>query len=99
MRRLNDMKNRRYLSLLSIMLLWMWCSMVQAKLLSILIDGGKVGGIPIAVVPFAVEGADKGSVLDFAHVIHADLHSSGQFSPLSAEQIHQFPNQRAQVQY
>lgn len=76
----------------------LFSSLAQAKLLNIIIDGGQVSGIPIAVVPFNIEGADKTSS-NISEVIHSDLKSSGQFSPLSIEQLRQFPSQPAEVQY
>jgi len=87
------------ISMLSMVVLWSVSFGVEAKLLSILIDGGQVGGIPIAVIPFRVEGAERDPVLDVSKVIRADLESSGQFTPFPIERMEQLPNQRTEVQY
>jgi TolB protein len=90
---------QRSVSILSIMILCTFSSLAHAKLLNIIIDGGQISGIPVAVVPFNSEGADKGSILNISEVIHSDLKSSGQFNPLPAEHVRQFPSQPTEVQY
>lgn len=79
-------------------LLWFSSTLAQAELMHIVIDGGKTGGLPIAVVPFAVEG-DKNAIPDIAQIIHADLFSSGQFTPLAFQSLRQFPKQASEVQF
>jgi len=74
-------------------------SNTYAGLMNIVIDGGQSGGIPIAVVPFSVEGGDKNEVLNLADIIHTDLRSSGQFSPVPFQNLRQSPHQLSQVQF
>lgn len=73
-------------------------TLVQAERMHIVIEGGKTGGLPIAVVPFQVQG-DKTAIPDMAQIIHADLFSSGQFAPLSFQSLQQFPKQASEVQF
>lgn len=96
--------NKVWKKLFSLSLLWMsvlvlMAPMAQASLMNIVIDGGQTGGIPIAVIPFQLENANQNEVMDLSDLIHKDLQSSGQFSPLATQQIRQFPHQRAEVQF
>lgn len=63
------------------------------------ITGGQAAGIPIAIVPFNVEGADKGSLEDIAQVVKSDLENSGQFKATPFQDIRQFPSHQQAVQY
>lgn len=62
------------------------------------ITGGQVAGLPIAVVPFGVEGADKSSITDIAQVVKSDLENSGQFKATPFQSIRQFPHAQQNVQ-
>lgn len=68
--------------------------MVSQAELNIVISGGQESGVPIAVVPFATT-----TNTDFASIINADLARSGQFSPLSADQLPSQPSTPDQVQF
>lgn len=72
---------------------------VHASLMNIVVDGGQVSGIPIAIVPFAVEGSHPQDVLDISKVIWSDLQSSGQFSPTPFSSLRERPSTPSQVQY
>ncbi len=73
-------------------------SIVHASLY-VEITGGVAAGLPIAIVPFGVTGADPASVADLSSVIKADLENSGQFKPLAFQSIQQFPTHQGEVQY
>jgi TolB protein len=68
--------------------------MVSYAELNIVISGGQESGVPIAVVPFATT-----TNTDFASIINADLARSGQFAPLSADQMPSQPSTPDQVQF
>ncbi len=63
------------------------------------ITGGQAAGLPIAIVPFNIEGADRASLEDITAVIKADLQNSGQFNPTPFNAIKQQPSQSRTVQY
>lgn len=67
--------------------------------LTIEITQGVEGALPVAVVPFAWEGAGARPDTDVAAVISADLNRSGRFRPLPAEDMLARPSDAAQVQY
>lgn len=71
----------------------------HASLMNIVVNGGQVDGLPIAIVPFAVEGSDKSGLEDVAQVIWKDLQSSGQFKPTPIATLRQHPSRQAEVQY
>lgn len=95
----NSVCTKGFLKLLMMMSFWMVAMGADAALMNIVIDGGATGGIPVAVVPFKLENANQTEVLDIADIIHKDLQSSGQFSPLAMQQIRQFPHTRSEVQF
>lgn len=68
--------------------------MVSQAELNIVISGGQESGVPIAVVPFATT-----TPTDFSRIIRADLARSGQFAPLSVEQMPSQPSTPEQVQF
>ena len=80
------------------LLIWCITSIVSAGLY-VEITGGVAGGLPIAFVPFSLEGADASSVEDLSKIIKSDLENSGQFKPLSVQAIKQFPTHQNEVQY
>lgn len=63
------------------------------------ITGGVAAGLPIAIVPFGIEGGDSGSIEDLSKVIKSDLENSGQFKPMSFGAIKQFPTHQNDVQF
>lgn len=71
----------------------------HASLMNIVVNGGQVDGLPIAIVPFSVEGSDKSDLEDIAQVIWSDLQSSGQFKPTPISLLRQHPSRQAEVQF
>lgn len=74
------------------------CTMNAQAVLTIEITQGAAGALPIAVVPFAWQGAEALPV-DVAAIIAADLQRSGRFSPLAVKDMVSRPNEAAQVSY
>lgn len=71
-------------------------SLAQAKtLMNIVIDGGQLGGLPIAVAPFSSD--DRQTAQEISEVIHDDLQNSGQFQVTSMSKIQQFPDDAKKV--
>lgn len=66
--------------ILALMVLGSYASQASA-ILTIEITQGVDGGLPIAIVPFAVSSPDR-TLQDVSAVIEADLARSGRFSPL-----------------
>lgn len=81
-----------------IALLWSLASIANASIY-VEITGGVAAGLPIAIVPFSLEGGDKSSIEDIAKVIKSDLENSGQFKPTAFETLKQFPTHQNDVQY
>ena len=54
---------------------------------------------PIAIVPFAFEGAAGGAPLDVAAVISADLNRSGRFAPIAEDDMLQKPSDGTEVDF
>ena len=59
-------------------------SQAQAELLIELV-GGRTDAVPIAIVPFAIDGSAPSERIDA--IVSADLHRSGQFRPLPPEDM------------
>ncbi|HQY22321.1 MAG TPA: hypothetical protein PK389_00990 [Gammaproteobacteria bacterium] len=72
------------------LLIWCITSIANAGLY-VEITGGVAAGIPIAIVPFGVEGSYSDSVEDLSKIIKSDLENSGQFKALSFQSIEEFP--------
>ena len=70
-------------------------AMARAELL-IRVTEGRVDAVPIAVVPF--EGAQNAPE-DVSQIVQADLHRSGQFKPLPAEDMLSRPRNESEVIY
>ena len=66
-------------------------------LLSMELTRGMTGAVPIAIVPFAVEGQTPSQ--DVAAIISNDLKNSGRFKIFGGDQITSFPNNASDVQY
>jgi len=84
--------------LLTILMTW-GCILAAAAEIHVEVSGGQASGIPIAVVPFSLEGADKHDIEDIAGVVQSDLNNSGQFAAIPTQTMQQFPTQGSQVQY
>src|SRR5436853_7547560 len=69
----------------------------QATLMNIVVEGGQLSGLPIAIIPFAVEPGEKDRIKEITDVISSDLQSSGQFKPLSLSDVKEFPSQQTEV--
>ena len=69
---------------------------LRAELL-IQITEGRMDAVPVAVVPFANGGATPGDAI--SSIIAADLHRSGQFRPLPAEDMLSRPSRSEEVAY
>ncbi len=76
------------------MLLSLWTLAAQAGL-TIEINQGVEGAVPIAVVPFAGQGLPE----DVSAIIAADLQRSGRFAPLPANDLLSRPTEPAQVNF
>jgi TolB protein len=69
-----------------------------SAILYIQVSGGQETGLPVAVVPFSVEGANKNELEDIATIIKADLENSGQFLLTAFHHMNQHPHQQAAIQ-
>lgn len=67
--------------------------------LRITVPVGTESATPIAVVPFAFEGAGLPPETDVADVIRSDLARSGQFRTLGKNDVVEFPARRADVNF
>ncbi len=67
--------------------------------LEIEITRGGGSRVPVAVVPFGWEGASSNAPFDLSDVIGADLHRSGRFRPISADNMLQKPTSGADVDF
>ena len=75
-------------SMFGFMGLLIWCMTSTANAgLYVEITGGVAAGLPIAFVPFGIEGSDSGSIEDLSKIIKSDLENSGQFKALGFELI------------
>ena len=63
--------------------------------LTIKIDQGTQSALPIAIVPFAAEGAP----VDIASVVRADLARSGQFNPMPPEDMPSRPSAFSEINF
>jgi TolB protein len=67
--------------------------------LTIDIPNGNPSALPIAVVPFAFEGAGLPPETDIAQVISADFNRCGQFRALPKKDVVEFPVRGAEVKF
>lgn len=84
---------------LAIVLLLAAASGARAQGLTVDIVDGNPSAIPIAVVPFANEGAGLPPATDVAAVIAADLNRVGQFRALDRRDVVEFPAREADVKF
>jgi len=85
----------RSIQAVMVMLAMLWAGSASAELL-IRVTEGRVDAVPIAVVPFA--GA-QGAPEDVSQIVQADLHRSGQFKPLPAEDMLSRPSNESEMIY
>ncbi|MCG8393610.1 MAG: Tol-Pal system beta propeller repeat protein TolB [Pseudomonadales bacterium] len=78
-----------------ILLATVWTTAAPAELL-IRVTEGRVDAVPIAVVPFA--GAHNAPE-NVSQIVEADLHRSGQFKPLPAEDMLSRPTNESEMIY
>lgn len=81
------------------LLLLAGCQGVFAQGLSIDITDGSRTADPIAVVPFAFEGAGLPPETDVSEIVRADLARSGKFFTLARRDIVEFPTREAEVKF
>ena len=92
--------NRRFLPRLGFALLLLaLSSLALAQGLTIDITDGSRTADPIAVVPFAFEGAGLPPETDVSEIVRADLARSGKFFTLARRDIVEFPTRESEVQY
>ena len=92
--------NNRFLIRLSLALLL--CVLGNSAIgqgLSIDITDGSRTADPVAVVPFAFEGAGLPPETDVAEIVRADLARSGKFFTLAKRDIVEFPTRESEVQF
>lgn len=85
---------RLFVALLALVL----CAAPAHAVLTIEITKGVDAALPIAVVPFAWEGAGV-SPLDIAAIVNADLHRSGQFAPLAEKDMLSRPSEGREINF
>ncbi len=74
-------------------------AMAQQDALHITVSKGVVTATPIAVVPFHQETIGPPPATDIAKVVRMDLQRSGRFSPLSPNDIVQFPSRGSEIKF
>ncbi len=84
--------------LLLLLILWLLPGIAQA-VLEIRITEGREGAMPIAIVPFGLSATAPPPGEDLAEIISANLHRSGQFSPLARTAMPQRPTQAQDIQF
>ncbi|HOX70282.1 MAG: Tol-Pal system beta propeller repeat protein TolB [Dokdonella sp.] len=93
------MNNRNLIRYALSLLLMLGGHAVFAQGLSIDITDGSRTADPIAVVPFAFEGAGLPPETDVSEVLRADLARSGKFFTLAKRDIVEFPTRESEVKY
>ncbi|MEP6882258.1 MAG: Tol-Pal system protein TolB, partial [Dokdonella sp.] len=83
---------------LAVMLL-VFASGAMGQGLSIDITDGSRTADPVAVVPFAFEGAGLPPETDVAEIVRADLARSGKFFTLAKRDIVEFPTRESEVNF
>ena len=77
----------------------MFCSGANSANIILEITKGRLdGGIPVAIVPFSIEGGDI-STNNPSDIIEADLNFSGKFNTVSREKFLSHPNDLKSVQF
>ena len=84
------------MSRIALLLVMLLSTAVARAELLIKVTEGRVDAVPIAVVPFA---GSQGAPEDVASIVAADLHRSGQFTPMPAEDMLSRPSKQSEVIY
>lgn len=79
-------------------MLLLWVSTPVHAVLEIEITQGVESALPIAIVPFAWDGGGEPPEAIGA-IVERDLHRSGQFAPMAAEDFPQVPNSAAEIDF
>ena len=93
------MTNRILTRLALAMMLLVFASGAMGQGLSIDITDGSRTADPVAVVPFAFEGAGLPPETDVAEIVRADLARSGKFFTLAKRDIVEFPTRESEVNF
>lgn len=84
------------MSRIAVVVVMLLASVVARAELLIKVTEGRVDAVPIAIVPFA---GSQGAPEDVSAIVAADLHRSGQFKPLPAEDMLSRPTTQSEVIY
>ena len=90
--------NRRWVAWLAVLAAASAVVFEASAQLNVTITRGRESAVPIAVVPFAWQGAGQ-PAYDLAGVVSADLGSSGRFAPLATSDMVSRPTQAADVRF
>jgi TolB protein len=71
----------------------------HAQALTLEISNGNASAIPVAVVPFAFDGAGLPPEADVAEIIRGDLNRCGQFRSLPKNDIVEFPTRGEEIKF
>lgn len=91
--------SRKLILALSLVLLMLPLGRAPAQGLTLDIVNGVPSAIPVAVVPFAFEGAGLPPSTDVADVIRMDLNRSGKFRALPKDDVVEFPHRGNEVKF
>lgn len=90
---------RKLLAILLLPLMMLPFGRVQAQGLTLDIVNGVPSAIPVAIVPFAFEGAGLPPSTDVADIIRMDLNRSGKFRALAKNDVVEFPHRGNEVKF
>lgn len=87
--------------ILSVILVFSGTALSAKNLINISISEGNTGGIPIAVVPFNLNGNTKlnRAEIDISNIIRADLYNSGQFNVYPVKNISSSITKSEEIDY
>lgn len=85
--------------LLTAMVLWGVLAVPAQAALTIQITEGVEGALPIAIVPFEVEGNVVSPDYDIAEIVRSDLARSGRFAPMPVKDLIARPHQGSEVRF
>lgn len=88
----------KFLKMILLIISFIFVLPIQANIRTLIIDGGQVEGVTLAVAPFSM-GGEKAQSTDIADVIRRDLQLSGQFKYFAKETLTQSPSKQEEVQY
>jgi TolB protein len=78
---------------------WLALSAPAQAMLRIEITEGAEGALPIAIVPFGLEGTSSAVREDVAGIVSADLARSGKFSPMTSERMTRLPHYANEIDF